>query len=136
MMTILKKACLLIFLSLVLSGCSFDKDYIILFNKAPITQDNYKIDYIRFEENKPIYYAFLTTKYFEFDFIRVQVVKTSDKTNILGYSVAYAKDFIINRNKQYFTDYIILRNKGHYVMQIFYHTNLNAPLVMRDFWVE
>lgn len=136
MMTILKKACLLIFLSLVLSGCSFDKDYIILFNKDPITQDNYKIDYIRFEANKPIYYAFLTTKYFEFDFIRVQVVKTSDKTNILGYSVAYTKDFIINRNKQYFTDYIILRSKGHYIMQIFYHTNLNAPLVMRDFWVE
>ena len=136
MMTILKKACLLIFLSLVLSGCSFDKDYIILFNKDPITQDNYKVDYIRFEENKPIYYAFLTTKYFEFDFIRVQVVKTSDKTNILGYSVAYAKDFIINRNKQYITEDIILRNKGHYIMQIFYHTNLNAPLVMRDFWVE
>ena len=136
MMTILKKACLLIFLSLVMSGCSFDKDYIILFNKDPITQDNYKVDYIRFEENKPIYYAFLTTKYFEFDFIRVQVVKTSDKTNILGYSVAYTKDFIINRNKQYFTDYIILRSKGHYIMQIFYHTNLNAPLVIRDFWVE
>ena len=136
MMTILKKACLLIFLSLVMSGCSFDKDYIILFNKDPITQDNYKVDYIRCEENKPIYYAFLTTKYFEFDFIRVQVVKTSDKTNILGYSVAYTKDFIINRNKQYFTDYIILRSKGHYIMQIFYHTNLNAPLVMRDFWVE
>lgn len=136
MMSILKKACLLIFLSLVLTGCSFDKDYIILFNKEPITQDNYKIDYIRFEENKPIYYAFLTSKYFEFDFIRVQVVKTSDKTNILGYSIAYTKDFIINRNKQYFTDYIILRSKGHYIMQIFYHTNLNAPLVLRDFWVE
>ena len=136
MMTILKKACLLIFLSLVMSGCSFDKDYIILFNKDPITQDNYKVDYIRCEENKPIYYAFLTTKYFEFDFIRVQVVKKPDKTNILCYSVAYTKDFIINRNKQYFTDYIILRSKGHYIMQIFYHTNLNAPLVMRDFWVE
>ena len=136
MITIFKKAFLLIFLSFVLTGCSFDKDYIILFNKEPITKDNYKIDYICFEENKPIYYAFLTSKQFEFDFIRVQVVKTSDKTNILGYTIAYTKDFIINRNKQYFTDYIILRSKGHYIMQIFYHTNLNAPIVLRDFWVE
>lgn len=136
MITFLKKIFLLIILSLFLSGCTFDKDYVILFNKEPITKDNYKIDYIRFEENKPIYYAFLTSKYFEFDFIRVQVIKTSDKTNVLGYTIAYTKDFIINRNKEYFTDYIILRSKGHYIMQIFYHTNLNAPLVMRDFWVE
>ncbi|OLA94726.1 MAG: hypothetical protein BHW64_02425 [Candidatus Melainabacteria bacterium LEY3_CP_29_8] len=132
----LKKIFLVFFISLILSGCSFDKDYIILFNTEPITQDNYKLDYIKFEKDKPIYYAFLTTKYFEFDFIRVQIVKASDKTNILGYSIAYTKDFIINRNKQYFTDYIILRSKGHYIMQIFYHTDLNVPLVQRDFWVE
>ncbi len=132
----LKKICFFIFLSLILSGCSFDKDYILLFNTQPITQDNYKIDYIRFEENKPIYYGIFATKYFKFDLIRVQVIKTSDKTNILGYTVAYTKDHLINRNKQYFTDYIILRSKGHYIMQIFYHTNINAPIIMRDFWVE
>ena len=68
--------------------------------------------------------------------IAAVVIYLLDKTNILGYTIAYTKDFIINRNKQYFTDYIILRSKGHYIMQIFYHTNLNAPIVLRDFWVE
>lgn len=128
----------LIFISLFLSGCVFDKEKPgILFNKDPITKDTVMKASHHFEVGKPIYYLFYTPKKIDTEFIRVQVFKVGDNIPRGGYTIVWTNEYrIMKQNMYYYYNYFVLHSKGSYMMQIFSMNDLINPLAKNYFYVH
>lgn len=128
----------LIFVSIFLSGCVFDKEKPgILFNKDPISKDTVMNASRHFEVGKPIYYLFYTPKKIDTEFIRVQVFKVGDNIPRGGYKIVWTNEYrIMKQNVYYYYNYFVLHSPGSYVMQIFSMNDLVNPLVKNFFYVH
>lgn len=128
----------LVFLSVFLSGCVFDKEKPgILFNKDPISKDTVMNSSRHFEVGKPIYYLFYTPKKIETEFIRVQVFKVGDNIPRGGYKIVWTNEYrIMKQNMYYYYNYFVLHSAGSYMMQIFSMDDLMTPLAKNFFYVH
>lgn len=128
----------LIFISMFLSGCVFDKEKSgILFNKDPISKDTVMNSSRHFEVGKPIYYLFYTPQKIETEFIRVQVFKVGDNIPRGGYQIVWTNEYrIMKQNMYYYYNYFVLHSKGSYMMQIFSMNDLINPLAKNFFYVH
>ena len=130
------KYLIILFACIFITGCSYEKG-LILFNNEPITKNNLIHDKKVFSENSRIYYIFIAPKKIKSEFIRVQVFKMTDKAPWGGNEVVRTKDFRLMKNERYYkTDYFVIHENGRYVMQVFLHDNLKAPIAVNDFYVQ
>ena len=127
---------LILFVSIVLTGCAYDRG-IILFNSVPITQNNALHDQKVFKVGSKVYYLFIAPKKMNNQLIRVQVFTMTDKSALGGNDVVRTKDFRLMRDERYYyTDYFTFWDKGKYVMQVFSHEDFKNPLAVNYFYVE
>lgn len=89
------------------------------------TQDTFKL-------GDKIYYMIYNPDGFKSNYIKIQIVKQDDKTNVLGYSRIVNKTIRV-KNKNYYSSYFILNEKGKYFLQIFDITNLQEWLAIGFF---
>lgn len=119
------------------TSCSKEVDSLILFNKEPITKENFLNNSTEFIAGKRIYYLFMTQKPINGEFIRVRIVKREEKLDFALVNVVYSNDFRLKKDQvYYYNDYIILNNPGYYCMQVYFQDRLNAPFVIADFRVK
>ena len=136
MLRIFKFLLLILFSSVVLTACSYEKG-LILFNNEPITKQNVVHDKKTFTVGSKVYYIFLAPEKINNEFIRVQIFKMTDKAPWGGHEVVRTKDYRLMQNERYYhTDYFVLHEKGRYVMQVFSHDDFLRPLALNDFYVQ
>ncbi len=131
--------CVSIFLLILIQGIAFAKKFKtgILFNTEAITVDNVMNSSKTFKKGERVYYLFISDKQIKAQFIRVQIIKASDKVPRNAFSIVYANDFMINRDSlNYYHDYFVIHSSGHYFMQIFDKNNLIKPLARNDFVIK
>lgn len=107
---------------------------VVFTSEKPKKLENLTISNI-FQKNQKIFFIIYSYPEFESDFIRVQILSLNDKVPSLGFSKVWAKDYIIDINKPVFIDYITL-NSGNYIMQVFYHKNLEYSFAKGSFKVK
>lgn len=122
--------------SLFFSGCDKPKT-IILFNKNPITKENFLNNSTEFPVETKIYYLFITEKPLNTNMIRVRIVKRDEKAGNQLTSLVYSNDFRMFKDQiYYYNDYIVINATGCYCMQIYSTTALDKPLAVADFRVK
>lgn len=127
---------LLLFIPLFLTGCK-DKETGILFNKEPISKENFLQCSREFEVGKRIYYLFYTHQELKTDFIRVQLFKADDKVPRGGYTVKWAKDYrVMKNNHYYFQNHFTVYEEGRYVLQVFDVHSIGTPLAWNYFYIR
>ncbi|GBF23340.1 hypothetical protein tpqmel_0744, partial [Candidatus Gastranaerophilus sp. (ex Termes propinquus)] len=67
--------------------------------------------------------------------IKVQIFKKDEKSEFWGYSYAYNRTCELEHDN-FYRDYVVFHTGGHYVMQVFYLSNLQQPIALADFWVQ
>lgn len=126
----------LIFIAFTLSGCHKPRT-IILFNRYPITKDNFLNNSTKFEADKRIYYIFITEKLLDSDLIRVRILKRDASANNEVTGLVYSNDFRMKKDQiYYYTDYIVLRESGNYCMAIYPRNKMDRPIAVADFQVK
>ena len=129
---------LLFILMVALSGCKPKKPKaIILFNKYPITKENFLNNSTEFDTQKRIYYVYMTEKGIRTDKIRVKVFKRESKARDSITKLVYCHDFKMKYdNIYYYTDYIVLHTAGDYCMMVFQMDRLDKPDAYADLRVK
>ncbi len=125
-------------LFLVISGCKPKKPKsVILFNKYPITKENFLNNSTEFDAQKRIYYVYMTEKGIRTDKIRIKIFKRDSKARDSITKLVYCKDFKMKYdNIYYYTDYIVLHSAGDYCMMVFQTDRLDRPDAYADFRVK
>ena len=130
------KLLLLFTFSLLLTACHSHKG-LILFNKQPVTEQNYMYDSKIFAPGEKIYYLFIAPYKMKNEYIRVQVFKMTDKAPYGGYEVVRTKDFRLMKDQRYYhSDYFTLYQTGRYFMQVFSTEDFQRPLSYNDFYIK
>ena len=130
------KVLVLFLICFFLVGCAYDRG-LILFNSAPITQNNALHDQKVFNTGSKIYYLFIAPKKISNNFIRIQVFKMTDKYLVGGEDVVRTKDYRLMKDERYYhTDYFTLWESGRYVMQVFSHDDFKNPIGVSEFLVK
>ena len=127
MLKLLSAALMLLFLT----GCG-QKPFII-FSSDPITQQTQPQS--QFQAGRRIHYAAVHPKGFKEGIIKVQIFEKNEKSEFGGYSYLYNRTCKL-RHANYCTDYVVLHKNGHYIAQVFYLSNLQAPIALGQFWVR
>lgn len=110
---------------------------IILFNREPITKENFLQNSTEFTVGKKIYYIFITEKPLKTDSIRIRIIKRDEKVNFNTTSIVYSNDFRLYKDQiYYYNDYIVMNEAGYYCMAIYACNKLDRPLVIGDFRVK
>lgn len=136
MKVLFKLSIVFILLTLLFTGCKYDRG-IILFNSQPITKENVLSNNKVFQSGSKVYYLFIAPKRMENDYIRVQIFKMTDKAPWGGNSVVRTKDFRLMKDERYYhSDYFVLYETGRYVMQVFSTEDFQHPLSIGDFYVR
>lgn len=129
--TLLFALCTLLFI-----GCDRPKT-IILFNKHPITKENFLNNSTEFPVGTKIYYLFITEKPLYTNIIRVRVLKRDEKAGNQPVKIVYSNDFRMFKDQlYYYNDYIVINDAGNYCMLIYSTTALDKPLAVADFKVR
>lgn len=110
---------------------------IILFNREPITKENFLKNSTEFTVGKKIYYIFITEKPLKTDSIRVRILKKDDKANFAATKIVYSNDFRLYKDQiYYYNDYIVMNEAGYYCMVIYACNKLDRPLIIGEFRVK
>lgn len=124
------------FCFLLLTGCDRPKT-IILFNKNPITKENFLNNSTEFPMGTKIYYLFITEKRLDTNTIRIRVLKRDEKAGNQPVKLVYSNDFRMFKDQlYYYNDYIVINDAGNYCMLIYSTTALDKPLAVADFKVR
>ncbi len=107
----------------------------IVFSSNPVNQSTLSNTEVCFKEQQKIYYMIYNPNGFQDDFIRIQVVKKDDKTNIGGYKIKYTNDVEVKLNSKVYCDALILHEKGIYFMQVNEFKEFNKALAYGTFEV-
>lgn len=122
--------------AILLSGCH-KPNTIILFNKYPITKENFLQNSSEFDIGQKIYYLFITEKSLDTDMIRVRVIKRAEKAGYEAINVVYSNDFRLRKDQIfYYSDYLIMNESGYYCMMIYASNRLDMPLYKADFRIK
>lgn len=125
-----------LFLTIFLSGCDKPKT-IILFNKNPITKENFLNNATEFGAGTKIYYLFITEKPLDTNIIRIRVLKRDAMAGNQPIKLVYSNDFRMFKDQiYYYNDYIVIHDPGNYCMTIYSTTALDKPLAVADFKVK
>lgn len=133
-----KKTFLLFILafSLLLTGCDKPKT-MILFNRNPITKENFLNNSTEFPTGTKIYYLFITEKTLNTNIIRIRILKRDEKAGNQPTKIVYSNDFRMFKDQlYYYNDYIVINDAGNYCMLIYSITALDKPLAVADFKVK
>lgn len=121
----------------ILCGCDKPNKSMILFNKYPITKDNFLTNSSEFTVGRRIYYIFISEETIDADFIRVRILKRDEKVNYVATKLVYSNDFKPYKDQvYYYNDYIVMNEAGTYCMLVYAGNNLNGPLAIADFQVR
>lgn len=121
----------------ILCGCDKPNKSMILFNKYPITKDNFLTNSSEFTVGRRIYYIFISEEPIDADFIRVRILKRDEKVNYVATKLVYSNDFKPYKDQvYYYNDYIVMNEAGTYCMLVYAGNNLNGPLTIADFRVK
>lgn len=135
-MQIKKLIILLLFCLFAFSACH-KPNTIILFNKSPITKDNFLNNTVEFTVGSRIYYLFISEKPLKTEYIRVRILKRDSKANMQAIKMFYSNDFRLNKDQvYYYNDYIVMNESGTYCMAIYALNALDKPLAVADFKVK
>lgn len=128
---------LLICITFSITACKSKQKAIILFNQAPITNENFLSNSSKFIAGKRIYYIFITEKPLDVDMIRIRVLKRDEKGEMTPTKVVFSEDFKLQKEHQqyYYNDYLVIQDAGYYCMTIYSTMALNRPLAVGDFQV-
>lgn len=109
----------------------------ILFNKNPITKENFLNNSTEFPAGTRIYYLFITEKTLTSNIIRIRILKRDEKANNQPIKLVYSNDFRMFKDQlYYYNDYIVMNDPGNYCMLIYSTTALDKPLAVADFKVK
>jgi hypothetical protein len=131
MKKILVNIFILVFCMFFLCGCN-QKPFIVFSSSTVTSQSRPESVFLT---GKKIYYAAVAPDGFEENLIKIQIFKQDEKSEFWGYSYMTNKTVEIKNNK-FYRDYVVFHQMGHYIMQVFYLSNLQKPLMMADFWVR
>ena len=130
------------FVFCILFCCAFkwgnigEKGALLYFSSQPIYKENVKNVGRTFLSGEKVYYFLYNPKGFKDDYIRVQIVKKSDKTRHWGYNIYWSKDFHIDSSKNDFSSYFVINEPGYYFMQIFSFDDFDRVVARNDFWIR
>lgn len=116
------------------SGYAKNKAYVI-FSSRPITTETLQTEKI-FNIGETINFAVLSPNGFKNPLIRIQIIKKSDKTDIMGYTMAQARDIEIDTSKNYFINSFCLYNAGGFYFRVFSHDDFKKPILESEFWIK
>lgn len=88
-----------------------------------------------FKTGKKIYFLINNPEGFKSNYIKMQIIKQDDKTNIGGYTRIKNQTFRTN-DRYHYSNYFTLSEAGKYFIQIFDIENLSQWLALEFFKVE
>lgn len=127
---------LLLFPIVFFTACHKPKT-IILFNRYPITKETFLNNSTEFQQDKRIYYVFMTEKPLDSKMIRIKIYKRGEKADFHVTGLVFTADFRLNKDQvHYYNDYIVMHEAGYYYMAVFAMNSLDKPLATADFRVK
>ncbi len=119
--------------SIMLPAFSFGKkNYTIVMDNKPITEDSMKSPKYHFNAGNRVYFGVIAKKKFKDDVIGYQVLHQSDKAHLGGIKIVYSKREALEYD-DFYTDYFVPREAGKYFIQVFELRNLQTPITGADF---
>ena len=119
----------------IFSGCDKKSPY-LTFNPEPITQKTFYNAQKVFKPNDTIHFALLMPKGFKNEYLRLQIVKHSDKVSWGGNSIYMSRELWVDTSKKYYIDKFVIRQEGYYIVRFFYGNRTDKPIIERELWVK
>lgn len=127
-----------IFSALVLlCGCDREERAMIFFSSKPITQE-FTFDKAEnnFELKNKIYFVLYNPKPYTCNVVKLQVLKSEDKSSVFVSTIAQAREIEIDPDNPYILNSFVLYSEGNYWLRVFSRDNLEVPIAEANFRVN